>query len=74
MLLEAAIRDQGVAMARRSLALDELAAGRLVLPFPAILPVPVGLSYYLVGPRENLRRPEVQAFRAWVHSEAAVLR
>jgi hypothetical protein len=39
-----------------------------------ILPKPVGLGYYLVGPRENLRRPEVAAFRAWIHKEALSLR
>jgi LysR family glycine cleavage system transcriptional activator len=74
MLIEAALRGQGVGLARYSLALDELAAGRLVLPFPKAAPLPTGLGYYLVAPRESLRRPVVAAFRDWVVEEAASLR
>jgi LysR family transcriptional regulator, glycine cleavage system transcriptional activator len=74
MVVEAAILGQGVALARRSLSLDELAAGRLVLAFPKVAPVPTGLAYYLVGPRENFKRPEVAAFRSWIRQEARSLR
>lgn len=74
MVVEAAIRGQGVALARRSLSLDELAAGRLVLPFPKVAPVPTGLAYYLVGPRENFKRPEIAAFRSWIRQETRSLR
>jgi LysR family glycine cleavage system transcriptional activator len=74
MLVEAASRSQGVALARRSLTMDELAAGRLVLPFPKVLPLSIGFCYYVVGPRENFRRPEVAAFRAWLKEEALTLR
>lgn len=74
MVVEAAILGQGVALARRSLSLDELAAGRLVLPFPKVAPIPTGLAYYLVGPRENLKRPEIAAFRSWIRQEARSLR
>jgi LysR family glycine cleavage system transcriptional activator len=74
MVVEAAILGQGVALARRSLSLDELAAGRLVLPFPKFAPVPTGLAYYLVGPRENFKRPEIAAFRSWIREEARSLR
>ncbi|HYQ46234.1 MAG TPA: transcriptional regulator GcvA [Polyangiaceae bacterium] len=70
MVVEAAILGQGVALARRSLSLDELALGRLVLPFPKVAPMPTGLSYYLVGPRENFKRPEIAAFRSWIRKEA----
>jgi len=73
MVVEAAILGQGVALARRSLSLDELAAGRLVLPFPKVAPVQTGLSYYLVGPRENFKRPEIAAFRSWIRREARSL-
>lgn len=73
MLIEAALRGQGVALARWSLAVDELESGRLVLPFPRVAPLLTGLAYYLVSPRENLRRKEVAAFRDWVTSEAASL-
>lgn len=74
MVVEAAILGQGVALARRSLSLDELAAGRLVLPFPKVAPIPTGLAYYLVGPRENFKRPEIAAFRSWIRQEARSLR
>jgi LysR family glycine cleavage system transcriptional activator len=73
MLVEAAVRGQGVALARRSLVVDELAAGRLVLAFPAIAPTRTGMSYYLVAPAENLQRKAVAAFRTWLKSEIAEL-
>jgi LysR family transcriptional regulator, glycine cleavage system transcriptional activator len=74
MLIEAALRGQGVGLARYSLAADDLAAGRLVLPFPKAAPLPTGLAYYLAAPRESLRRSVVAAFRDWLVDEAASLR
>jgi LysR family glycine cleavage system transcriptional activator len=74
MLVEAAVRGQGVALARWSLVVDDLAAGRLQLPFPKVAPLPTGLSYSLVAPRENLRRPAVAAFWGWVVRESAPLK
>ena len=73
MLVEAAVRGQGVALARWSLIQDELAAGRLALPLPKLEPLPVGHSYYLVGLRETFRRPEVAAFCDWLRREARTL-
>jgi LysR family glycine cleavage system transcriptional activator len=74
MLVEAALRAQGVALARWSLAVDELELGRLQLLFPELAPLRTGLAYYLVSPRENLRRKAVAAFRDWVLAEAQGLR
>jgi len=74
MLVEAAVRGQGVALARWSLAADDLAAGKLKAPFPRVPPLPTGLTYYLAAPAENLRRPEVSAFRKWIQHESAALR
>jgi LysR family transcriptional regulator, glycine cleavage system transcriptional activator len=74
MLIEAALRGQGVGLARWSLALDELAAGRLVRPFPKARSLPTGVAYYLAAPRESLRRPAVAAFRDWIRAEAEALR
>ncbi|HEX6272918.1 MAG TPA: transcriptional regulator GcvA [Polyangiaceae bacterium] len=74
MLIEAALRGQGVGLARYSLAADELDAGRLVLPFPKAARLPTGLAYYLTAPRESLRRPVVAAFRAWLLEESEALR
>jgi LysR family transcriptional regulator, glycine cleavage system transcriptional activator len=73
MLVEAAVQGQGIALARLSLALGELSAGRLVLPFPTIAPLPTTLSYYLVAPRENLSRPAVAAFCEWLRREVTDL-
>jgi LysR family glycine cleavage system transcriptional activator len=70
MLVEAAVRAQGVALARWSLVADEIGAGRLRLLFPELPPLATGLAYYLVSPRENLRRKAVSAFRDWVVEEA----
>ncbi|HEY3498758.1 MAG TPA: transcriptional regulator GcvA [Polyangiaceae bacterium] len=74
MLIEAALRGQGVGLARFSLALEELKAGRLLLPFPKARSLPTGLAYYLAAPRESLRRPAVAAFRDWLRLEAEELR
>ena len=74
MLIEAALRGQGVGLARCSLAADELAAGRLVLAFPKAASLPTGLAYYLAAPRESLRRPVVVAFRDWLIEETESLR
>jgi LysR family glycine cleavage system transcriptional activator len=74
MLVEAAVRGQGIALARWSLIVDELATGRLELVFPRIAPVRTDRAYYLAAPRENLRRPAVAAFWEWVRREAATLR
>lgn len=73
MVVEAAVRGQGVALARRSLAVDELELGRLVLLFPKVPPLPTGLAYYVVCPREKLRAPAPAAFYAWVQAEANAL-
>jgi LysR family glycine cleavage system transcriptional activator len=74
MLVAAAVEGQGVALARRSLALDDIAAGRLVLPFPRVRPMPTGRAYYVAAPREKLARPCVAAFREWLRGEAIRLR
>jgi LysR family glycine cleavage system transcriptional activator len=73
MLIEAALRGQGIGLARWSLAMDELATGRLVRPFPKSRALPTGRGYYLVAPRESLRRAEVAVFRDWIRAEAAAL-
>jgi LysR family transcriptional regulator, glycine cleavage system transcriptional activator len=73
MLVEAAVRGQGVALARWSLAADDLAAGRLVVPFPNVAPLATGFAYYLAAPAENLRRPEVAAFKKWIQKETGGL-
>jgi LysR family glycine cleavage system transcriptional activator len=71
MVVEAAIRGQGVALARWSLAAEALAAGRLVQPFPDPRPVSTRRAYYLVARAATLLRPEIAAFRSWLVAEIA---
>jgi LysR family glycine cleavage system transcriptional activator len=73
MLVAAAVDGQGVALARRSLALDELAAGRLVVPLPKLAALPLPRAYYVAARRESLARPPVAAFRDWLFEQAALL-
>lgn len=70
MLVEAAVRGQGVALARWSLAVDEIHAGRLSLCFPRVKPVPTTKAYYVVCPKNRATHPPVAAFRAWLRDEA----
>ena len=74
MLVDAAIRGQGIALARWALAYDDLAGGRLALVFPKQRALPTGKAYYLVGPRETFRRAPVAAFRGWIVGQAGELR
>ncbi|RYZ07028.1 MAG: transcriptional regulator GcvA [Myxococcales bacterium] len=69
LLVEAAVRGQGVALARWSLVRDELTAGRLRRVFPKLPALPVGHAYHLVGLRETFRRREIAAFRSWLRGE-----
>ena len=74
MLVDAAIRGQGIALARWALAYDDLASGRLAMAFPKQRALPTGKAYYVVGPRETFRRAPVTAFRAWIAGQAGELR
>lgn len=63
--MQAAMDGAGVVLGRMVLAEGDLAAGRLVRPFKTVLPLDV--SYFLVIPKGNMRRPEVQNFREWLY-------
>jgi LysR family transcriptional regulator, glycine cleavage system transcriptional activator len=62
--VQAAVAGKGVALIRRSLIGDELAAGRLVAPLSQGLSK--GMAYHLVYLPENMVQPAVRAFRAWL--------
>ncbi len=72
MLIEAALAGQGVAMARRVLAEQELARGRLLRPFK--LSLPSQRAYYVVAPKATAEQPRVRAFREWLLKEASASR
>jgi LysR family glycine cleavage system transcriptional activator len=71
MMVQAAIEGQGVALAKTVLVGDDLAAGRLVMPFDLSVCDPLNFSYYVVCPTRTAEEPKVAAFRTWVLSEAA---
>lgn len=68
MAVEAAIRGEGIALARSTLVADDIAAGRLVAPFPALrLKAERGYDLvYRVGEREH---PKIEALRSWLRKE-----
>lgn len=66
--LQAAAAGQGVALARSVLVARDLAAGRLIKPFP--MAAKSASAYYLVAPEERLAVPSVRRFRDWLLSEA----
>ena len=68
-MIEAAVGGRGVALAKRTLAQDDLDAGRLVLPMP--IATSVDFAYYVVHPKAKGRLPQVKAFVAWITAEAA---
>ncbi|HEY3695331.1 transcriptional regulator GcvA [Phenylobacterium sp.] len=68
LVIEAAVNGRGVALAKRTLAQDDLEAGRLVAPIQ--ISTAVDFAYYLVHPKAKGRLPQVKAFVAWITAEA----
>jgi len=62
--LEAAITRQGVALARTSTAMNDLAAGRLVRLFD--FPIQSEYAYYIVSLPETAEKPKPKIFREWL--------
>ena len=71
-LFQAAIDGQGVALLANVMADPEVAAGRLMQPFSARLPVK--LNYHLVTSPYKARLAKVRAFREWILDESTYLR
>ncbi|AIU27957.1 XRE family transcriptional regulator [Pandoraea pnomenusa] len=69
MLSQAAIVGQGVALVRRSLAVGDIMAGRLVRL--SDVDTPCEWDYYFVCPPAVLETQRVQAFRTWFLEELA---
>lgn len=68
MTIQAAIDGIGVAMGRTSYVQDDIAKGRLVVPFKIALPADAG--FYLVAPEGRREAPKLTAFRQWVVAAA----
>jgi LysR family transcriptional regulator, glycine cleavage system transcriptional activator len=68
MTIQAALDGIGVAMGRTSYVQDDIAKGRLVVPFKITLPADAG--FYLVSPQARADSPKLAAFRRWVVASA----
>ena len=68
MTIQAALEGQGIALSGDALALDHLAAGRLVRPFK--VSIVTGFGYYLVCTKSRENEPDIHAFRQWLFAEA----
>jgi LysR family glycine cleavage system transcriptional activator len=64
MTVQAAIDGMGVAMGRTTYVKDDIAKGRLVVPFKITLPADAG--FYLVSPEGVPDSPKLRAFRQWL--------
>jgi LysR family glycine cleavage system transcriptional activator len=69
MIYQAAIEGHGVAIAQRILVTDDLASGRLVMPYQFVLDL-ADFTYYLVYPKDKAHSPEFNVFRDWIKSLA----
>ena len=68
MTVQAAIDGAGVAMGRTTYVRDDIAKGRLVVPFTIALPADAG--FYLVSPDGRADPPKLTAFRDWLIASA----
>jgi LysR family glycine cleavage system transcriptional activator len=68
MALQSAIDGQGIVLSLDALAVDDIEAGRLVVPFSFRLPL--GSSYYVISLQESAEIPRIKAFREWLLREA----
>ena len=67
-LRPALLAGLGLAVQPEFLVWDDLAAGRLIVPFGT--PWPVAFSYYFVAPPEKMHLPGVVQFREWLRAQA----
>jgi len=68
LVLEAAAAGQGVALAKGTLAAEDLRTGRLVRPFNVTQPL--DFAYFLVCPRRKTSLAKVVAFLRWLRVQA----
>ncbi|WP_426320030.1 transcriptional regulator GcvA [Pseudoduganella sp. R-43] len=69
MQVRSAVDGDGVALVRHLVAMEEIAAGRLVRLFD--IATPCAYEYYLASPPHALQKPQVRAFREWLKAEIA---
>jgi LysR family glycine cleavage system transcriptional activator len=66
----AARAGQGIAILPRTVLMDDIAAGRLVVPFAAEQAF-CAFDFYLLAPPERFRRRPVRVFQEWLVQQAA---
>jgi DNA-binding transcriptional LysR family regulator len=66
--IDAAVAGRGFALVPRILIADDLAAGRLIQPFPIAIPDP--FTYWLVYAAARAKEPRIRAFLRWIQEEA----
>ena len=64
---EAVLEGQGIALVIKQHIESDVAAGRLVIPFPISLPS--AYSYYMVIAEKDVGKAVVQTFRKWIERE-----
>ena len=69
MAIQAAMDGLGVALGRTPFVEDDIAAGRLVVPFDVVLPADAG--FYVVAPEETADTPKIALFREWLLGSVA---
>jgi LysR family transcriptional regulator, glycine cleavage system transcriptional activator len=70
LVIEAAVAGRGVALAKRTIAEADLAAGRLIAPF-AGAGAPTAFAYYIVWPKTRDFGLAQSTFIAWLRDQAA---
>ena len=68
MTIQAAIDGIGVAMGQTAYVADDIAKGRLVVPFDITMPADAG--FYIVAPQGKATTPKINAFRDWLIATA----
>lgn len=68
LVIEAAAAGRGVALAKRVIAANDLAAGRLIAPISGA--APVGFAYHLVWPEARTLGPAQTIFADWLRAQA----
>ena len=67
LVYQAAVEGLGVAVAQPEFVQDDLAAGRLVAPFPMVFPT--GRQYFLICSPSRARAEPIASFLKWTASE-----
>jgi LysR family glycine cleavage system transcriptional activator len=68
--LQVAVEGGGVIVAGSILAANDLAAGRLVIPFDCIIPHRKAYNFYY--PKQSADQRKISLFRDWIHQQATI--